>query len=248
MYQNTIGTGTMEIPMQMNLATIQFDAQVRIATVLGNFKTNSIEIWMNTKYAKHGYAYMVANYHNSASLVLIVDSIKENELDHYWNEFLTTEKITYDITETKDLRHIVGAVNPVHVDNLYFMGNTGGFIDSLLGFGSMYAIISGATAANCMVNGLDYNVAMKKFSKDILAKYEFRKAFNTFDNDAMDLFCSVETLSLIKQLIFNNPLLKATYGTMFAKAYNGAVKSNPEIINQEIENQNIACRRKIYRS
>jgi digeranylgeranylglycerophospholipid reductase len=118
----------------------------------------------------------------------------------------------------------------------------------MLGFGSMNSIISGATAANCMINNLDYNVAMKKFSNDVLAKYEFRKAFNTFDNDAMDLFCSAQNLPLLKQFIYNNPLLKATYGTMFAKAYNYAVKSNPEIVNQEIENQNIACRKKIYRS
>lgn len=219
-----IGTGTLEIPMQMNLASVQFDAQVRIASVLGDFKTNSIKLWMNTKYAKHGYAYLVANYYNSACLVLAVDNIKANELDYYWNEFLSTENINYDIIETKDLRHIIGSVNPVHVDNLYFIGNSGGFLDSMLGFGAMSAMISGATAANCMINGLDYNVAMKKTRKDIMAKYEFRKMFNTFDNDAMDLFCSVENLPVLKQFIFSNPLLKATYGTFIAKIYNSLAK------------------------
>lgn len=219
-----IGTGTLEIPMQMNLATVHFDAYVRIGTVLGEFKTNSVKVWMNTKYAKHGYAYLVANNAKSALLVLIVDNIKQNELDYYWNEFLTTENINYEIIETKDIRHIVGAVNDLQVDNLYFMGNAGGCIDSMLGFGSMTALISGATAANCVINGLDYNKEMKKIVNDTLAKYEFRKVFNTFDNDAMDLFCSVETLPVIRQLIFNNPLLKATYGTFVAKIYNSVVK------------------------
>jgi digeranylgeranylglycerophospholipid reductase len=150
------------------------------------------------------------------------------------------------VIETKDLHHVVGSVNPVQVDNLYFMGNAGGFIGPMLGFGSMSSMISGATAANCMINGLDYNVAMKSFKEDIQAKYELRKMFNTFDNDAMDLFCTVETLPAIKQFIFNNPLLKATYGTMFVKAYNNVVKSNPEIVNQEIEPLIISCKRKLY--
>lgn len=219
-----IGTGTMEIPMKMKLATVYFDAYIRIATVLGDFKTNSVKLWMNTRYAKHGYAYMVPINAKSASLVLIVDNIEQNELDYYWNEFLANEAIPYDIIELKDLRHTVGTVDTLKIDNLYFIGNTGGFIDSMLGFGSMNALISGATAANCAINGLDYNKAMKKVTEDILAKYEFRKVFNTFDNDAMDLFCSVENLPILKQLIFNNPLSKATYGTFLAKVYNAIVK------------------------
>jgi len=220
-----IGAGTMDIPLQMNLAKVCFDGYVRIANILGDFKTNSVKVWMNTKYAKHGYAYQVPVNNKSACLVLIVDNIQENELDYYWNEFITTEKIAYDIIETKDLRHTVGFVSPIQVDNLYFMGNAGGFLDSMLGFGSEAAMISGVTAANCMVKGLDYNKAMEKFTKDIQSKYEFRKVFNTFDNDAMDLFCSVENLPVIKQFMFNNPLLKATYGTFFAKIYNSVVNS-----------------------
>lgn len=223
-----VGTGSMDIPLRMNLATIHFDAWVRIGSILGEFRTNSMKLWMNTTYAKHGYAYLVPVNSKAACLVLIVDGIEQSELDYYWNEFLTTEKITYDIIETKDVKHTVGHVYPVQVDNLYFMGNTGGFLDAILGFGTEAAMISGVVAANCAINGLDYNKAMEEFTEDILAKYEFRKVFNTFDNDAMDLFCSIETLPVIKQLIFNNPILKATSGTIFAKIYNSIIKGVPE--------------------
>lgn len=221
-----IGTGTMDIPLQMNLATVQFDSLVRVANILGDFKTNSVTIWINTRYTKHGYAYLVPVNKNSARLVLIVDNIEASELDYYWNEFLTIENLNYDIIEVKDLKHTVGHVYPVHVDNFYFIGNTGGFLDSMLGFGSETSMISGATAANCMIHGLDYNKAMEKFTKDILAKYEFRKVFNTFDNDAIDLFCSMENLPVLKQFIFSNPLLKATHATLFAKLYNSIVKKD----------------------
>lgn len=81
-------------------------------------------------------------------------------------------------------------------------------------------MVSGAKAAEYIVKGLDYNEEMKEFVKDIKKKYEFRKVFNTFDNDAMDTFLAVENSPVIKQFIFNNPLLKVTHGTLLARAYN----------------------------
>lgn len=223
-----IGTGSMDIPIQMNLATVHFEAWTRIASILGEFRTNSVTVWMNTEFARHGYAYMVPVNNKAACLVLIVDGIEYSELDYYWDKFLSIANMTYDIIEIKDIKHTAGHVYPIQVDNLYLMGNTGGFLDGILGFGTQAAMISGVVAANCAVNGLDYNKAMEKFTKDILAKYEFRKVFNTFDNDAMDLFCSIETFPVIKQLIFNNPMLKATYGSIFAKLYSSIIKGTPK--------------------
>ena len=220
-----VADGTMQVAQQMNTATIHFDAFVRIASVLGDFDTSSIKVWMNTKYAKNGYAYLVPITNKSASLVLIVNNIQQNELEYYWNEFVTTENITYPIIEIKELRHITGVVEPVQVENIYFVGNAGGFLDSLLGFGSTNALISGAMAATCMINGLDYNKEMKTMIKDIKKKYEFRKVFNTFENDDLDRLVTMENFPLVKQFIFNNPLLKVTQGTFLAKTYN-AMKSD----------------------
>jgi len=220
-----VATGTLEIPLQMNLAKVQSDSYVRIATVLGDFNVNSATVWMNTKYAKHGYAYLVPVSTKDACLTLIVDNIKPNELDYYWNEFLAAEKIAYPITEIKDVRHVVGAVYPVQVGNLYFAGNAGGFIDSMLGFGTLKALFSGVIAAECMIKGLDYNKETKFIRKDIKAKYEFRKVFNTFDDDDMDTFVTMENLPGLKQFIFKNPLLRVKQGAFLAKAYNAVVKS-----------------------
>lgn len=221
-----VANGTLEVPLQMKLATVHFDAYVRIATVLGDFNTKSVKVWMNTVYAKHGYAYLVPVSAKDARLVLIVDNIKPDQLDYYWNEFLSTENITYTIIETKDIRHIVGGVFPVQYDNVFLAGNAGGCIDSLLGFGTLKSILSGVMAAKCMINGLDYNKSMKSITKDVKAKYEFRKVFNTFDNQDMDTFTSIENLPVVKQFIFNNPLLRATQGTLLAKAYNSLIKNN----------------------
>lgn len=219
-----VATGNLDVPMKMNLVTTHFDSYVRIANILGDFSVNTIKVWFNTRYAKHGYAYLVPISSKEARLVLIVDNIKPKELDYYWEEFISYEKISYPIVETKDIRHLIGLVSPVQVGNLYFIGNAGGFIDSLLGFGSVKSMFSGAVAANCIINGLDYNKKMQPLIKDICMKYEFRKVYNTFDNAAIDRFVAIEHLPLVRQFIFNNPLLRVRQGAFLAKAYNSLIK------------------------
>lgn len=219
-----VATGGMEIPLQMNLATVKFDAYVRIANILGDFNVNGIKVWFNTKYAKHGFAYLVPVSNKHARLILIVDNISDKELDFYWEEFLSTEKIDYDIIETKDVHHLVGSVFPLQVDNIYFVGNAGGFIDTMLGFGAMKALQSGVMAAECIVKNKDYTKFMKSMVKDMDAKYEFRKVFNTFTDKDIDRMVRIEHLPLIKPCIFNNPILRVTQGTFLAKAYNTIVK------------------------
>jgi len=215
-----VATGTLEIPIQMNLASVQFDSYVRIATVLGSFNVNSVKVWINTRYAKHGYAYLVPVTGKDARIVLIVNNITLKELDYYWDTFLSSENIRYTIIETKDLRHTVGSVFPVQVGNLYFAGNAGGCLDSVLGFGTLKSILSGAIAAECMIKGLDYNKKMKAVQRDVKAKYEFRKALNTLNNDGLDRLLKMENLPGLKQFIFNNPILRVTQGTFLVKAYN----------------------------
>lgn len=55
--------------------------------------------------------------------------------------------------------------------------------------------------------------------KDINKKYELRKAMNTFDNNDLDRLLTLLDTP-IKQLIYNNPLMKVTYGVPLVRLYN----------------------------
>lgn len=61
---------------------------------------------------------------------------------------------------------------------------------------------------------------MKHTIKDIQRKYEMRKAMNTLSNNDIDRLISFIGTPGIKQFIYNNPLMKATYGVPFIRLYN----------------------------
>ncbi|MGE5405635.1 MAG: dehydrogenase, partial [Candidatus Saccharibacteria bacterium] len=92
--------------------------------------------------------------------------------------------------------------------------------DDVLGFGSVNAIMSGVRAGMAIADNLDYSLVMRRFTKDIKAKHELRKAIDTFSNDDFDKVISFLTAPVIKQLIYKNPFYKITQTILPAKAYN----------------------------
>lgn len=215
-----VATGTGQFANQMNIFTPTFNAYVRVAIIVGDFNTGMVRLWFNAKYFKKGFAYIVPYSPREARIVSVVNDIASGELEYYWKEFLSGEHLNYAITQTIDIEHSVGFVNPVQVDNIYFVGNAGGFIDDLFGFGSLRAVISGVSAARAIVYNKSYDDMMKPFMQDIRDKHEFRKAFDTLDNDGLDIITDMVNLPLLKQFIYKFPLFKVQHYTFIAKALN----------------------------
>ncbi len=214
-----ISTGNLIAAKKLNVFKPLFDAYVRIATLKGSFRTNAITIWLNTKYARHGFAYCVPNSESEAYLILIVTNANYDEFEYFWNLFIK-DNIRDQIVNAKDLRHSVGVVEPVKVGNLYLAGFSGGFIDSFIGFGAMQSILSGAAAGYCISHNKDYPAYIKKIVDSNMKKYEFRKAFDRLDNKALDRTTRFVTLPGVRQLIYNNPLARITQGAPLARLYN----------------------------
>lgn len=217
-------------PKKLGVWTETFNAQVRIATVLGNFKATEISMWMNTRYAKNVFCYLVPSSDKEAHLVQIVNGITSYELDHYWKEFLLNENIHYYISSTTDTEHDCGFVEPRQVGNVLFTGNAAGLTDSLLGCGGLNAIESGMLAARAMVYGKDYTALTEPIFQDILKLHEFRKAMNTFGNDRINRLVKMLGLPLLKKGIYNNPFFKVSHTSHIIKLYNSIVKSNRKAV------------------
>ncbi|MCT4605157.1 MAG: NAD(P)-binding protein [Marinisporobacter sp.] len=180
----------------------------RIATVIGDFNPNALTMWLNTKYTKHVYAYMLPFSKDKANLTLTVENSSYDELDYYWKKFLNLENINYHILETRDIEHTAGRVDTLKLDNIYFTGNSAGLLGNLLGFGAMNAIESGILVGKAIAKNLDYNEMMTPILKNIAYLYRFRKKMNTFTNKDYDRLISFLGLPLIKQYIYNNPFYK----------------------------------------
>jgi flavin-dependent dehydrogenase len=160
---------------------------IKGAVIRGDFKTDTFIVWLNKNYCNTGYAYLAPFNNKEATLALAVSGIEINEIDKYWDNFIKTEKINYDIIETFKRVHYSGFVYPHKVDNIYFIGNAGGALDSLLGFGVFPTVVTACAAAKSIVEGIDYESEINyvfELNKKLL---EFRKIFNKLDNNKYDL-------------------------------------------------------------
>lgn len=212
-----VATALTQIPKEIGVWTDTFNSNIRVALVVGKFKPTEVVMWQDVKYAKNGFCYLVPHNEKEASLVLIVNGITSYELDYYWKEFLFKEDIRYYISATIDAEHDCGFVEPRQVGNIFFVGNSGGFTDDLIGCGGINAIESGMLAAHAIVYGKDYNTLTEPIFKDIVKLHEIRKTMNAFGNSQLDLSTKALGFPLIKNLVYNNPVLK------LSDAYKGAI-------------------------
>lgn len=221
-----VATGDETVAANLDVWTTTFNVSTRVAHVLGNFKIDSVTMWVNREYSKDCYAYLSPHSNKNARMMLSVNGITCKELDYYWKEFLSKEEIPYNVFETKDIEHKLGYVSTAKVGNIYLVGNSAGLIDDFLGFGAINAIESGILAARSIFGGLDYNELIKHIKDYVHTLHEFRKLLSRFDNKDYDFLLGFLDICLIKQLIYNNPLVKGKTFAFFAKAYNNMLKQN----------------------
>lgn len=212
-------TGDNKLSNKLNVWTSTFNTYIRIATLVGDFKSNAAIMWLNTEYARNGYAYLLPYSKKNANLTLVVNHITPQELDHYWRKFLGMERIPYKILETRDTEYVTGIVSPLKLGNIYFAGNSGGLTESCLGCGIINAIESGIITGRCIAKKLDYDRLMHNIVNIIKSNHELRKFLNTFDNEDFDRFVSFLGSPGIKQFIYNNPFFKITNIANLIKKY-----------------------------
>lgn len=215
-----VGTGEINVAQKLKIWTPSFNAYARIAVISGEFKTGTLKMWVNTSYSKSCFVFQIAHSPQKSCLSVIVNDISHSDLDYYWEEFLKRENMRDRVIKTSDTHHLLGFANPPRVDNLYFVGKAGGFIDTVLGFGMLNGIESGIFAARSIIKKANFSTLTKPIIKDLQRKHEFRKAINTLDNNDFDKIIAFLGLPGVKQAIYSNPLAKITHATLLARAYN----------------------------
>ncbi|MCX7711604.1 MAG: hypothetical protein N2484_17320 [Clostridia bacterium] len=140
-----------------------------------------------------------------AALALVVTEVSEKEVDPYWELFLFSENIKYNIIEEFTLNHSSGHVYPHKIDNIYFAGNSGGVIDPFLGFGAMSSVIMGVMAGRSIATGKDYEKLISNIVKSNIRLHEFRKVFDMSSNTAYDVLMSSIGVPGIKHLLYYTP-------------------------------------------
>ncbi len=175
---------------------------VKGTVVAGNFDTSTFIVWINKNYCRSGYAYLAPFNNREASLILAVNDINPNEIDKYWEKFINSEKLEYKIIESFKKVHYAGFAYPHKVGNVYFIGNAGGCLDPLLGFGVFPSVVTASEAAKSMIYGTDYESGIRKTVELNMKLLEFRKAFGKLDNNGYDLLIKALDLPGVNRFIY----------------------------------------------
>ncbi len=215
-----IATGNPYYTIELGCWRTFFRTIIKGATVLGDFDNKNVTIWVNKKYCKNGYAYLAPFDKNRASLVLVVDDISEKDIHEYWKFFLYYENIKYNIIQKYVYEHRAGFVYPHIVDNIYFVGISGGAIEPFLGFGLFEAMEMGILAAYSICTGSDYEKLLRPIVKSRLQNYELRLAYNNLSNKELDLFIAATGFPGIKHILYKTHINVRKYLSYVCKLYN----------------------------
>lgn len=189
------------------------------AIILGEFDIDTIDMWINKTYCNSGYAYLAPFSNKRASLTLVVSEAEEGEIDKYWDLFIETENLHYEFVEYYTREHFSGYVYPHKVDNTYFVGNAAGTIDPFLGFGQVMSILTGFEAAKSIGEGTDYENAIKIVNQRNLNLLDFRKIFDSLNNDGLDIFVKSIGFPGVDPFIYGTNLEIIKLGAMGIRVY-----------------------------
>lgn len=181
-------------------------AWVMGATVLGSFDPYAMKMWVNTDYARQGYAYLTPFNSKSASLVLVVTGANRKNIGCFWNKFWQVENLKYEISALWDLQHISGFVYPHRVGNILLAGNSGGVLEPFLGFAMYSSIKSGIYAARSIVEGNSYEEYLEQIKENVRVSIAIRNTIDKYRNEDFGRLVKFLTTPGIKQIIYNTNL------------------------------------------
>lgn len=182
-------------------------------TVIGEFNPAKLFMWLDTRYSKTAYAYLVPMEKKRAFLGLVVPDSTLEEARERWKKFWEMEHHPYEQVNEVIVEHNAGFVYPHQVGNLLFAGVAGGFQEPFLGFGMLSAIKSGVLAGRAIATGKRYEDLLVQLKEDMKHSLILREMFNSVDNKALDNIMKVLGLPGVKQFIYNTNIDFIRIGT-----------------------------------
>lgn len=172
----------------------------------GDFKEDTLELWFDNKLTNGAYIYLAPYSKNRAVIAHIVQGIEQQEINNYWQSFLSQHNILkkYNLIETWELPHHAGLVTTNKVRNIYFIGGAGGAAEPFLGFGQFNAVYQGVMAARSIAHGYDMKYLLKDLNKKSIELATLRSLLNAATNKDFDRLLTIMKLPGYRSLIYNS--------------------------------------------
>jgi flavin-dependent dehydrogenase len=182
---------------------------MRGAVILGRFEPRTVHMYLDTSYARQGFAVEVPFGPHHAALLLVVTDIRSDELNDYWAQFLYRTGKSPEIVETFESEQEVGLVSRRTHRNLLLAGNAGGFTETCLGLGLFAAVVSGVLAARAVTEDRDFEALARPLVSHAERMHLLRAALDRMNNRDLDRLVAALGLPGVRHLFYNarlNPM------------------------------------------
>ncbi len=198
-----VATGEESIPKRLNLWEEIIATWTRGSIVIGDLPENTLRVWLGTPDVGSGYACQVPIDTHKACIFLILPYSNKEEAEYHWEKFLFSNRIEYHILYNFEQRLNAGLLSKHTMENILFVGNSGGFLDPLLGSGFFNAVATGTLAARALVGKLNYERAIMPYQKQQEYLSTLRSAYDKLQYKDLDKIVAAMGTYPVKNLIYS---------------------------------------------
>jgi len=192
------------------------------------FPRDTYLVMFDDRYSPKGwYSYIVPISSDEIEFVTCVSKRHIPDLAAIHQKAMGGRKIIRDFVSGKRKVASFGGAGAVRfpktafADGKYYVGEAAGFQDPYMGFGIVYALRSGKLAADCLLDGTDYDAAWKRsflryFKKDIAYRLPMSLFGDSVAEFVMGKYRDGERVNLSGALPEGNALYKAAVEAAFA--------------------------------
>lgn len=168
-------------------------------------------IFFDIEYAPGGY-FFIGNCKGTCVSGIVLDSTKQkSNIEEYYNLFVNKNVRLHRLLKDSTVKNtFLGSSSTIKVKkrvcgNVLLIGDAGGFLDPLLGYGLRNAIISGYKAAEVVSENLErdlgldvYEDRIKFLVEEVKKNVVFRNMFNKLSNEDIE-----KIIDILKKLEYN---------------------------------------------
>lgn len=160
----------------------------------GEFSRYATRVWLDTRIAPQGYAYLIPFSETEANIVLAFPEnrpLQDYDIQGMWTRFYN--RVCADlgqslpVTDEFEVNHYqIGLAGEGRIGNTFFTGNCFGGIMPFFGFGQFTSILTGIYAAQDMVGLSRYAESTEIIRSSYKNSLLLRRWFETLDNQGLD--------------------------------------------------------------
>ena len=216
-----VADGHWSVPSRFGIWQEVMHTWVKGGVFEGDFEAETLQVWFDNKLTNGAYIYLAPYSKSRAVIAQIVQGIEQQEINNYWQSFLSQHNILkkYNLIETWELPHHAGLVTTNKVRNIYFIGAAGGGAEPFLGFGQFNAVYQGVMAARSISHGYDMKHLLKDLNKKSIELTTLRTLLNAATNENYDLLLTIMKLPGYRSLLYNTNINIIKFLATLTKPY-----------------------------